>query len=260
MILKHKGRRSRRRQRAKTVKRKGYRITRRKARRGQQQQRGGAGEQGAPPASMSDHIHHVFYINLDKRPDRKEQIEKELNGVFPPEKITRIAGIYDEQHPALGCTKSHMKAVQAAKDGGYPNALILEDDFMWTNVKEAYPVFEKLIKEDFDVLMLGGTSAVIDPATYRVKRSQSTHGYIVKQPYYQKIIDKHQASINDFGAGILEKAPFPDLNYLDLQKTDKWFVVEPPLSIQRPSYSDIEKKDVNYKDLFMVKKEGEIVN
>lgn len=219
-------------------------------------QRGGTVQY--PPESIKDHIHHVLYINLDSRTDRKDQVEKELQ-VFPNEKKTRISAVEDKTYPMVGCIRSHLKALETAKEKNYFNVLITEDDFVWSDIKDGYASFEKLIKAPYDVIMFGGTSATIEKDTNRVKRSQSGHGYLVHNRYYNTIIDKLKGAIQDF-----EKAPSKekadkihvDLQYTELQPLDQWYLVDPPLATQRPSYSNISKANVNYKELFKVKKEG----
>ena len=75
---------------------------------------------------MADSIDFIFYINLEKRADRREQIETELKKM----EITaeRFVGIPFEPG-IVGCGKSHLEVLKLAKDRKYKNVLILEDDF-----------------------------------------------------------------------------------------------------------------------------------
>ena len=75
---------------------------------------------------MADNIDFIFYINLEKRTDRREQIEMELKKM----EITaeRFVGIPFEPG-IVGCGKSHLEVLKLAKDRKYKNVLILEDDF-----------------------------------------------------------------------------------------------------------------------------------
>ena len=57
---------------------------------------------------MSQNIDHIFYINLEKRQDRKEEIENELN----------THGLVGERFDAIphnpgcvGCAKSHLSVL-----------------------------------------------------------------------------------------------------------------------------------------------------
>jgi hypothetical protein len=191
-------------------------------------------------------------MNLDSRTDRREQVEKELD-IFPNEKKTRISAVKDEEHPPVGCIRSHLKAIETAKEKNYPNVLITEDDVMWANVTDGYADFEKLVKMPYDVIMLGGTFTKMDPQTRRVKWAQSGHAYLVHNRYYDTIINKLRDAIQDFeNAPSKEKVDkiHVDLQYTQLQPLHQWFLVQPALAIQRPSYSDLAKHNVNYTSHF----------
>lgn len=67
-------------------------------------------------------------INLDKRPDRLQQIREELALLhIPPKKITRLAACEDE-NGQRGRRQSHLQALRLAQQHGWQNYLLLEDD------------------------------------------------------------------------------------------------------------------------------------
>lgn len=67
-----------------------------------------------------------LYINLDKRPDRRVHMEKEFARFGVSERYKRIRAIADTI-PGLGCSRSHLKALDVARQiGGIVH--ILEDD------------------------------------------------------------------------------------------------------------------------------------
>lgn len=77
-----------------------------------------------------EYIDHIFYINRDKRTDRRIQIEDEMEKMeFPKDKIERFSAIEGGQ---LGCCWSHHRVLEIAKERGYTNILVLEDDFHFT--------------------------------------------------------------------------------------------------------------------------------
>jgi GR25 family glycosyltransferase involved in LPS biosynthesis len=68
----------------------------------------------------------AYVINLDKRPDRWEQIQKDWADF---EEINLIRVSATEHTPGrVGCARSHLKLVQYAKDNNMPYILVLEDD------------------------------------------------------------------------------------------------------------------------------------
>ena len=78
--------------------------------------------------NMTENISHIFYINLEKRIDRRIQIEDELTKMgFKFERFNAI----ENTHNGLGCCYSHLKIIKTAKERGYKNVLIFEDDFIF---------------------------------------------------------------------------------------------------------------------------------
>lgn len=191
-----------------------------------------------PPAEINDLISHVIYINLDARDDRKAHIERELS-VFKPEKITRLPAVIDK-NPKTGCSKSHIKALEMARDNKYPNVLIMEDDAMWTNIGVTYPILKRLLNEPYDGILLGTVDgATFDATTLRITFAETTSGYIVKEPFYQKYLDIYQAALskldpNNNGAFVLA-----DGISQEAYKAGTWYVVNPSLVTQLPSFSNI---------------------
>ena len=78
--------------------------------------------------SMSNYreqIDGIFYINLDHRTDRKEEIERELTRFDL--KFERFPAI-PHKIGGVGCGTSHLEVIKLAKQRGYRNVLIFEDD------------------------------------------------------------------------------------------------------------------------------------
>ena len=94
---------------------------------------------------MSENIDNIFYINMEKRKDRRSEIESELNNFNLP--FERFEGIETKGFGTLGCGKSHLAVLKIAKERGYKNILILEDDFMFMVTKEC---FEELLTNFFN--------------------------------------------------------------------------------------------------------------
>jgi hypothetical protein len=190
-------------------------------------------------------ISHVIFINLDKRKDRRKHIQREL-AVFHPEKVTRLSAVVDG-HPTTGCAKSHLKALQMARDNHYPNILIVEDDSCWNMVHESYPVLERLLKEHYDGILLGGTLPEYDEDTLRLRVGWTTSGYIVKEPFYQKYIELYEEALAREGEQNSEgRYILADEVSNTAYKNGRWYIVSPALMKQKGSYSNI---DMEYKNL-----------
>ena len=114
------------------------------------------GIQPKPVSSSStiyDHIDYVFYINLDRRTDRRDHIESTFKE-YGIDKYERFSAIPDE-FGIVGCTKSHQAVLKLAKQRGYKNVLIFEDDFEFLVSPEEFEktvckMFSSTNKKSFD--------------------------------------------------------------------------------------------------------------
>lgn len=193
---------------------------------------------------LNQFIKHIIYINLDTRVDRKDRVEKELS-IFNKNKVHRMPAIQMPDNPILGCALSHLNALKYARDKKWNQVLILEDDAIWKDVINGVPLLEKLLKNNFDVIMLGGTYATYNKETYRVNWAQSAHAYLVKRAYYDKIIKTIEDITSKDGTD-----KNVDIIYTGLQKVDNWYIIKPALMIQDKGKSNIQKANVNYRNLF----------
>ena len=194
---------------------------------------------------MSHNINKIFYINLDKRIDRKSEIETELLNYNLLENSERISAIYTPGQGILGCTISHLKAIQLAKERNYENVLILEDDFQFIISKSE---FENLLTEFFnnhipyDICMISyniqSSQATPYPFLYKILEAQTASGYIIHRQFYDKMIELYEWAIP------LLQNTGEHWNYANdqcwkrLQPISNWYCFSPRCGIQRPSYSD----------------------
>jgi len=198
----------------------------------------------------------VYYINLDHRKDRYEQITNELAKTIDSNKINRIEGVYIENFGCLGCSKSHIKALETFLNtpDNITNCIIFEDDFIFTKemdeVNSLINLFFSHIK-DFDVLMLSSNTLRSDNTEYefikKIIDAQTLSGYCVSKKFAPTLLENYKE-----GAELLEKTGYSYCDYcIDiymkrLQPLSNWFSINPLIGKQCESYSDIEKKNVDY--------------
>ena len=204
-------------------------------------------------------IEKVIYINFEKRKDRRELIEKELAIYFPPEKIIRFNAFYENVGP-VGCTKSHIGALEMAIENNWSNCLIVEDDIEWKKEPEfnnLYKILQNILKNKYDVIVLNSyDSRTFYKTIYRLDCCRSTGAYICNSSYYKTLLDNFKeglALLIDYRT----KVPLHinnryslyniDEYWQRLQKKDKWYIVAPSLCIQRSGYSDCIKGMANYR-------------
>ena len=195
-----------------------------------------------------------FYINLDHRTDRKRHMESQLEQIGMTGNITRFNAIKNA-NGRIGCSLSHLKCIQLAKEANWESVMILEDDILFLLpdelVENANSFFSNK-KNKWDVLLLAGNNLPpfttnCDGLSIQVSHCQTTTGYIVKRHYYDTLI-------SNIKEGITKLMKEPEHHYyfaidkywLQLQKQDRWMLLIPIIVVQKPDYSDIEKKYTDY--------------
>lgn len=231
------------------------------------------------------YIDHIFYINLDKRKDRREHIEKVLTEYNLSSITERYVAIETAYSGIVGCSQSHLNVLKLARERGYKNVLVLEDDFEFLVTKEELNVkIEYLFKNypDFDVCMLshiiqnscelmdspersveeyqicgnkveeklkvfGGLSpeAKINPLR-KVLDGQTASGYLVNSTFLDKLIELY-----DWSVPLLESTNHHwlyanDMVWKKLQPDNKWYYFAPPLGKQIDGYSDNKECFASY--------------
>ena len=105
-----------------------------------------------------EYIDKIYYINLDRRTDRKELFEKQIEKYeLPMNKIVRFSAIEDN-YGAIGCSKSHLEILKLIQKNKFKNVLIFEDDFEFLVSKEEFynnlNKFFNNYKDNFDFCYL----------------------------------------------------------------------------------------------------------
>ena len=194
-------------------------------------------------------IKNIFYINLDTRPDRKTFFENQMRMVGL--KATRFNAIKNI-NGAIGCSLSHLHLLQHAKKYNLDHILIMEDDIMFLNPQIFIQNINNFLSkhDKFDVLLIAGNNmgeyVRIDDNCVKISHCQTTTGYLVKNHYYDKLIDNFKTGIKHFINTNLKLQYAIDQYWCSLQYLDNWYLLTPLTVSQKPDYSDIEKKQINY--------------
>jgi hypothetical protein len=198
-----------------------------------------------------NHIDKVVYINLNKRTDRRQHIESLLSTYdIPAQRFEAIEhfpngsanmslfGLY-------GCGQSHLAVLKLARDNGWRNVMILEDDILFNLPKQDFEQdISKLFEQvpEFDVCMLDINLQRSEPVDQdwliRVKYAHCAGAYIVKSHYYQKLIDLYEWALPlllDTGAHWIYAN---DAVWGQLQETDRWITFKTQICRQMSGYSD----------------------
>ena len=195
-----------------------------------------------------------FYINLDERNDRMVHCENELKkiGLDRPCRLSAVK----TKHGIIGCGISHLRCIETAKKDNLPHIAIFEDDIVIDKPNKLRNQVDRILKSgvEWDVLCLGGNAfkphKEVGDDYVIVNRMYCGTAYIVKQHYYDKLIE----NIRDGLTKIMETGNRDfswDAHWIQLQQQDRFLLVNTLTVYQRPDYSDIEKKEVNYKNLML---------
>lgn len=197
----------------------------------------------------------IFYINLESRIDRKEHFLSEIKKLCIDEsKIVRVDAI-KEKYGALGCTKSHIKALELFMENPlWTTCMIFEDDYTFYNTDILHN--NNLLKSffqnftDWGMLLLSSNQAgrpsikthidSVELVTY----SQTTSGYCIHKDSVKELYDNFKES-----AELLEKSKSKPKHALDMywnKVTMKRYSFVPNMGHQYVSYSDIENRVVHY--------------
>lgn len=205
----------------------------------------------------------AYYINLDKRTDRRDHMETKLSGLgiaakrFPaitidpkdmPEALKKeLNACHDKDKDyfqdyikrkagEVGCALSHKSIVRKAKEEGLDNILIFEDDCLFLDnwKQEINRIVEELSNIKWDIVYFGGElTGKAKSISTTLARTESgvycTHAYAINKTFFNEIIN---FSIN--WCWII------DLFLVNYDKKHKNFLVSKKmLTSQESDYSDL---------------------
>ena len=186
-------------------------------------------------SNLFDFVEKVVYINLAKRRDRREHMEK-ITKMFG-DKVIRFEA-FEVTPGTVGCSKSHIEVIMMAIEHNWKNVLVLEDDMDWNVNDDSIESFKTLSTQDFDVLLLGAFCAKFNYETNKLNYALATHSYIVNNHYYNTLLENFVAGVN-----LLETTNDVlftiDQYWNKLIEKDNWLITIPSLTYQLDGYSDI---------------------
>lgn len=190
-------------------------------------------------------ITNVLFINLDSRTDRRTHFELQFSKIgFNPQ---RFAAIHNPRGD-IGCTMSHIACMEMAIQNNWDHVLVCEDDATINDpdqlVHQVNHFFQRF-NDSWDVLLLAGNNyqpfRQESPIAVRVANCQTTTAYLVRRPYFEKLLA-------NFKKG-LSKLKAIDQYWKLLQRRDRWYLIVPISMIQRADFSNITNSHVDYTNL-----------
>jgi GR25 family glycosyltransferase involved in LPS biosynthesis len=165
-----------------------------------------------------------FVINLKRRPDRLESVQKEFNKIGV--NVTRWVAVdadtlkipLDSKKKTefnckgiLACMQSHYNLIKHAKENKYEYVCVFEDDIIMAN--DFHKRIEIIEKQDFDLWMLGGhydkirDVFPIKPFIYKCNRVAGTYAYIMKNTLFDYVLENmnYQYGSDEFFCECIQK-------------------------------------------------------
>lgn len=197
----------------------------------------------------------TLYINLDKRIDRKIHVENELKelGMKHVERFKAIS----LSNGALGCSMSHLKCIELAKKNEWQYVFVCEDDIQFLDRNMFLQNFTKFVESNvkWDMILVAGNNMIpyipINDICIKVMNCQTTTGYVVKKEYYDTLINNYKSGIEKLIREPENNMYKIDKYWFSLQRIHNWYLIIPLSVIQKEDYSDIECKNVNFKNYML---------
>ena len=147
-----------------------------------------------------------FYLNLDKRTERKEAFEaRSKEAGFEVERFSAIQ-LKEEDvpnphngvnwHIKISCTYSHFEMIKEAKRRGWKNCVIFEDDCVFVDgfVNKIKECIEEMKDKKWDIFYIGGEpggwcDSVSDRLAKCTAGMYATHAYVINESFYDNVIN-----------------------------------------------------------------------
>ena len=152
-----------------------------------------------------DYFDGGFYLNLDKRTERKEAFERRSKEAgFEVERFSAIQ-LNEEDvpnpfngkdwHIKISCTYSHFEMIREAKRRGWKNCVIFEDDCVFEDgfVDKVKKCIDELKDTKWDLFYMGGEpggwcDSVSDKLAKCTSGMYATHAYVINECFYDKVL------------------------------------------------------------------------
>lgn len=224
---------------------------------------------------LTDFFDRAYVINLRRRSDRMQQFCEEVDSHFgvPSGFIRRWDAFDNPKHGHSGCTRSHRELLRYICSSGLERVLVFEDDCaavtkdvlhaagfrpegnsVWNThcrilngngtLNERF--MGQWVPADWDVLYLGGGYGEpplerINPWVIRCGFMQTTSSYGITREFAQRWTEE----VNKGGG--LDHHPGPiDNVFGSMAHSNRYYVLQPRLTYQRESVSDITGQKNSY--------------
>jgi GR25 family glycosyltransferase involved in LPS biosynthesis len=213
----------------------------------------------------------IIYINLDHRTDRNNSILENIKTInYDNVPVYRISAHYEKYNGHLGCAKSHIDAINMAKNMNLDNVLILEDDFNLNCTPEEFKLkihkFLNHYKKKWDAIALysgykhGFVSDSDGVSKINNGYSTTTVAYLLNNRAFDIFLDNFITSKINLENEMIEKYKpnhkvyqtnyAIDQEWIKLQNSLNFYVFEPNIVKTINSNSEINKIIEKFYNIF----------
>lgn len=182
----------------------------------------------------------TYVINLEKRTDRIDELEF-AKIPFPYERFRATDGdvfLNEEENKYMrghfGCWDSHRRLLEHLQYSSDDYTLVLEDDVQFVDGLLISELMAEL-PSDWDLLYLGGLNkGEIKKFSEHLDIAETiwqTHAYIIRKKFIPILLEQ----LNNYRWKV-------DIVFSEALVKGNCFISNPPIAIQRESYSDITKR------------------
>jgi len=202
----------------------------------------------------------TLFINLSHRTDRRTHVETEMKKI-QMKHVFRFEACHIPSNGALGCSLSHLKCLELAKQRNWEKVFICEDDICFLNPELIWTQTQTFLnsEREWDVLLIGGNiqkpvpPVEEDNTCIKVIRCQTTTGYVVQRHYYDVLIENIREGAKKLAVYPRERYKYAiDIYWFSLQQLHNWYFIHPFTVTQLPGFSDIENRFTNYNSVMLV--------
>jgi glycosyl transferase, family 25 len=186
---------------------------------------------------------HKICINLDRRPERwKQMVSKfERCGIEGVQRFAAVDGQkvivpanWADSPGAFGCLRSHLEVISQARELGWPNVLIFEDDAaLDPQLQEKFKDYFAQVPSDWDMLHLGANHMAaplkVAENVVRIQSANSTFTYALNHTVFDAFIELNNKALTAV-----------DLNNRTLQTEHACYCFAPHLAWVEDVDSDVQ--------------------
>lgn len=186
---------------------------------------------------------HKFCINLDRRAERWEQMRSKFErcGVEGVQRFTAVDGQHaivpanwTDSPGAYGCLRSHLEIIKEARERGWPNVLIFEDDAAFDpKLNEKFSSYFQQVPADWEMLHFGANHMAapvkVSANVVRITSANSTFAYALSRVVFDSFIELNTRALTAV-----------DLNNRTLQTDHACYCFTPHLAWVEDLSSDVQ--------------------